>query len=64
MWLNEHDLDVTCIRLRPYKDELGSIFLDVQQIILNFCENTMCGSTILVCVVTQRCRAAILCRMR
>jgi hypothetical protein len=33
MWLNEHDLDITCIRLRPYKDELGSIFLDVQQII-------------------------------
>lgn len=33
MWLNEHDVDVTCIRLRPYKDELGGIFLDVQQII-------------------------------
>ena len=33
MWLNEHDLDITCIRLRPYKDEQGSVLLDVQQII-------------------------------
>jgi hypothetical protein len=33
LWLNEHDLDVTCIRLRPYKDEQGLVLLDVQQII-------------------------------
>jgi hypothetical protein len=25
LWLNEHELDVTCIRLRPYKDEHGLV---------------------------------------
>lgn len=32
IWLNEHGLDIRCVRLRPYTD--GSrIFLDVQQVI-------------------------------
>ena len=32
MWLNDHGLDIRCVRLRPYGD--GSrIFLDVQQVI-------------------------------
>src|SRR5881394_1530080 len=32
MWLNERDLDIRCVRLRPYK--LGErVLLDVQQII-------------------------------
>lgn len=32
LWLNEHDLDMTCVRLHPYR--LGNdILLDVQQII-------------------------------
>lgn len=33
MWLNKKGLDITCVRLRPYKDETGSILLDIQQII-------------------------------
>ena len=33
MWLNDKGLDVTCIRLRPYKDEQGSVLLDVHQVI-------------------------------
>lgn len=32
MWLNERELDITCIRLRPYKDG-DTVLLDVQQII-------------------------------
>lgn len=32
MWLNERELDITCMRLKPYKDSLG-VLLDVQQII-------------------------------
>jgi hypothetical protein len=32
LWLNEHDLDVRCVRLRPYELE-GRIILDVQQVI-------------------------------
>lgn len=32
MWLNNHDLDVTCIRLKPYSYK-GSVLLDVEQII-------------------------------
>lgn len=32
MWLNQRDMDIRCIRLKPYKLE-GKILLDVQQII-------------------------------
>lgn len=32
MWLNQYDLDVKCVRLRPYNLD-GRILLDVQQII-------------------------------
>jgi hypothetical protein len=32
LWLNEHELDIRCIRLTPYDDE-GRIFLVAQQII-------------------------------
>jgi hypothetical protein len=33
MWLNDHGVDITCIRLQPYKDEEGALLLDIQQII-------------------------------
>lgn len=33
MWLNERDLDVRCIRLKPYRLENGPVLLDVQQIV-------------------------------
>ena len=32
MWLNTHDLDIRCVRLKPYSHE-GHILLDVQQVI-------------------------------
>lgn len=32
MWLNERELDITCMRLKPYQDG-DSVLLDVQQII-------------------------------
>ncbi|SCZ68383.1 PDDEXK family nuclease [Thiohalomonas denitrificans] len=32
MWLNEHNLDITCVRLKPY-DYDGRLILDVQPII-------------------------------
>ena len=32
LWLNEHGLDVNCVRLRPYEDR-GQLLIDVQQII-------------------------------
>ena len=32
MWLNDRDLDIRCIRLKPYRDG-GRLLLDVQQII-------------------------------
>src|SRR5436309_2775596 len=32
LWLNEHDLDIRCIRLTPYNDN-GRVFVVVQQII-------------------------------
>lgn len=32
LWLNEHDLDIRCIRLTPYQDE-GRVFIVVQQVI-------------------------------
>jgi hypothetical protein len=33
LWLNEQGVDVRCIRLKPYRDGDGSVFLDVQQLI-------------------------------
>jgi len=32
MWLNERDLDIRCIRLKPYGDN-GRVLIDVQQVI-------------------------------
>jgi hypothetical protein len=32
MWLNERELDIRCVRLRPYKDK-GRVLVDVQQVI-------------------------------
>ncbi|HYC54063.1 MAG TPA: hypothetical protein VEL28_03905 [Candidatus Binatia bacterium] len=32
MWLNEHDLDIRCVRLKPYRDG-ERLMLDVQQVI-------------------------------
>lgn len=32
MWLNERNLDIRCIRLKPYKDN-GRVLIDVQQVI-------------------------------
>lgn len=32
LWLNEHELDIRCVRLRPY-DLDGKTLLDVQQVI-------------------------------
>lgn len=32
MWLNERDLDITCVRMKPYKFQ-GNILLDIQQVI-------------------------------
>ncbi len=32
MWLNERDLDIRCIRLKPYGDS-GRVLIDVQQVI-------------------------------
>lgn len=32
MWLNERDLDVCCIRIKPYMDN-GRVLIDVQQVI-------------------------------
>lgn len=32
LWLNDHDLDIRCVRLRPYALE-GRVILDVQQVI-------------------------------
>lgn len=33
IWLNDRDLDIRCIRMRPYKGPDGSVLLDVQPII-------------------------------
>lgn len=33
LWLNDHNLDIRCVRLKPYKMEGGTLLLDVQQII-------------------------------
>ncbi len=32
MWLNEHDLDIRCIRMKPYLDN-GRTLIDVQQVV-------------------------------
>lgn len=32
MWLNERDLDIRCVRIKPYSDN-GSVLIDVQQIV-------------------------------
>ena len=32
MWLNEHGLDIRCVRLKPYNDN-GRLLVDVQQVI-------------------------------
>src|SRR4051812_9137203 len=32
MWLNERDLDIRCVRLKPYADN-GRVLMDVQQVI-------------------------------
>lgn len=32
LWLNEHDLDVRCVRMKPYESD-GRVLLDVQQVI-------------------------------
>lgn len=33
MWLIEHDIDIRCIRLKPYKLKDGPMLLDIQQLI-------------------------------
>ncbi|MBL8168478.1 MAG: DUF4268 domain-containing protein [Acidobacteria bacterium] len=33
IWLNQHNLDVRCVRLKPYRTHDGKLLLDVQQII-------------------------------
>ena len=33
LWLNEHDLDLRCVRLKPYAVDEGRVLLDVQQVI-------------------------------
>jgi hypothetical protein len=33
LWLNKRDLDMTCIRLKPYRMDDGKVLVDVQQII-------------------------------
>lgn len=33
MWLNDRNLDITCVRLKPYRMEDGTLLLDVEQLI-------------------------------
>jgi len=33
LWLNQRELDIRCIRLRPYRVDAGRTFLDIQQVI-------------------------------
>ena len=33
LWLAEHDIDIRCVRMKPYRMEDGAVLLDVQQII-------------------------------
>ncbi len=32
MWLNERELDITCVRIKPYQDD-GRLLIDVQQVV-------------------------------
>ncbi len=32
MWLNEHEMDIRCVRMKPYRDG-GRLLIDVQQVI-------------------------------
>jgi hypothetical protein len=32
LWLNQRDLDIRCVRLKPYKHD-GRLFLDIQQVV-------------------------------
>lgn len=33
IWLNKHGIDISCIRLKPYRMDNGTVVVDVQQII-------------------------------
>jgi len=33
LWLNKQGLDISCVRLKPYRDQTGDILIDVQQLI-------------------------------
>jgi len=33
LWLNDQGLDIRCVRMKPYRDGEGSLFIDVQQLI-------------------------------
>jgi hypothetical protein len=33
IWLNQHSLDIRCVRLKPYRTDDGKVLMDVQQII-------------------------------
>jgi len=33
MWLNDHDVDIKCVRLKPYRLENGPMLLDIQQLV-------------------------------
>ncbi len=33
MWLRERDIDIRCVRLKPYKLEAGRVLMDIQQLI-------------------------------
>lgn len=33
IWLNQHNLDLRCVRLKPYRTQDGKLLVDVQQII-------------------------------
>lgn len=33
LWLNDHDLNIQCFRLRPYRDSQDRVLIDVQQVI-------------------------------
>src|SRR6516165_3587953 len=33
MWLNDFDVDIRCVRLKPYRDADGLVLLDIQQVI-------------------------------
>jgi hypothetical protein len=33
IWLREHDIDIRCVRMKPFKMADGTVLLDVQQII-------------------------------